>query len=110
MKERIVLNESISQTIISNKESESSLYPKTIIDNAKIEQVPETFEELCELCRDLGCISFGKTGQTQDTEYIALDNRLYFYKDGTIDFGFDNLAYTITPEQMWQIIKNLVEE
>lgn len=61
MKERIVINQELSEVIISNKDNvKVGLFPKTIVNNADIEQVPETFEELKELCKNIKGISFGK--------------------------------------------------
>lgn len=114
MKERIVIDEDFYVKHFQDREKD--FYEEDMCSGGnpeewwhyEKEQVPETFEELKELCKELKGISFGKTGQTQETEYIAIDNSLYFYKDGTIDFGFDNLAYTITPARQWQIIKSLI--
>lgn len=76
----------------------------------KIEQVPETFEELKELCRKL------KIGDCE--VYITLQltdkMKLYFYDNGEIigaylDFEYEfSLVKNRTPQQMWQIIKNLI--
>lgn len=57
--------------------------------NWKVEQIPETFEELKELCKD-----------------ITLD--LKICKDGTIYCYEYLLAKNRTPAQMWNIIKNLI--
>lgn len=74
-----------------------------------IEQIPETFEELQELCRKLKI----------DCEvYITLPltnkMKLYFYDNGEIicaylDFEYEfSLAKNRTPAQMWNIVKSLV--
>ena len=59
--------------------------------NGKKEQVPESWEELKELCKG-----------------ITLD--LKICKDGTIYCYEYLLAKNRTPQQMWQIIKNLIGE
>lgn len=70
------------------------------------EQVPETFEELKELCKDNDKIGIG-------LEFIEYDNfTIVFKREGKILGCGDDLiiAQNRTPQQMWQIIKNLIGE
>ena len=90
MKERIVITDSQAidewnRTIACYVDTDNSIY------KAKFEKVPETWEELKELCKG-----------------ITLD--LKVCKDGTIYCYEYCLAKNRTIEQMWQIIKSLIGE
>lgn len=87
MKERIVVEADKEVYVVSSK---GITIRPTDFEHTK-EQVPETFEELKELCKD-----------------ITLD--LKICKDGTIYCYEYLLAKNRTPQQMWQIIKNLIGE
>lgn len=68
--------------------------------------VPETFEELKELCKDLNKIGIG-------LEFIEYDNfTIVFKREGKIFGCGDDLIIAVnrTPQQMWNIIKNLIGE
>ena len=76
----------------------------------KKEQVPENFRELREMCIDL---------KNKDLEIKV--NSVEYAKIGCIGLTFDEdgkvydcegeyLATDLTPQQMWNIIKSLVEE
>lgn len=71
--------------------------------NIKTKEVPETWEDLIDLCKDLIDVDM-----TENSIFLVGIN---FRKNGEV---FDNDSITIaenrTPAQMWQIIKNLVEE
>lgn len=57
----------------------------------KVEQVPETWEELKELCKNITIdLKLTKDGKIYCYELLIAENR--------------------TPQQMWQIIKNLIGE
>ena len=57
----------------------------------KVEQVPETWEELKELCKNITIdLKLTKDGKIYCYEHLIAENR--------------------TPQQMWQIIKNLIGE
>lgn len=76
----------------------------------KIEQVPETWEELKELCKDVDM------NESYTTIKIKINDNdyLYFYKSGRIccmdGDSCLSLGYDRTPKQMWQIIKSLIGE
>ena len=85
----------------------------------KIEQVPETWEELKELCRNSKIPKcyfkqdlFIKTKEPLTYyEHICVDGVL-FVDNGCIYAGYenDNVSTGRTPAQMWQVIKNLIGE
>lgn len=89
MKERIVITNDVNQ-------------------NKMREQIPETFEELKELCKDIKEVKI-------EVSWIELRNTdgipFIFYSKGyvgrTNDVSF--VAKNRTPAQMWQIIKSLTE-
>lgn len=112
MKERIVITEELEIKSLKEIEKEyDSLFMS--FPEYEVEKVPETWEELEELCKDIkgvkvfgGCISIGEDS-----------HETYFLKDGTIgkENGADvwwntDIAQNRTPQQMWQIIKNLIGE
>lgn len=81
MKERI---------IVTNKRDIDFIETYKNVDYTK-EQVPETFEELKELCKDIkGDLKLTSDGKIYCYEYLIAENR--------------------TPAQMWNIIKNLTGE
>jgi len=71
--------------------------------------LPETFEELKKLCSGLKGIRFGREGEGKETEYICIDDSIYFFIDGTITLGFEPFAYERTPTQMYRMIISLTE-
>lgn len=82
-------------------------------ESSKYEEVPETWEEFKEMCK------IEDMSECDDEVKIPWHNntRLFFYeKDGEIickdkDSCIEMIiGYDRTPAQMWQIIKNLVEE
>ena len=82
-------------------------------DASVIEQIPETWEELKELCKNTKGIEF--TGGNAKGKIIQLNN-IWFAENGDIwsytdDFtGTCNIAKDRTPQQMWNIIKSLIGE
>lgn len=69
-------------------------------------EVPETFDELKELCKDNDKIGIG-------LEFIEYDNfTIVFKREGKILGCGDDLiiAENRTPQQMWNIIKSLIGE
>lgn len=74
----------------------------------KIEKCPTSWEELKELCKGKKNIEVDEDAIfVKDAEVILL--RLY--DDGIIkDSGREEIANDRTPQQMWQIIKNLIGE
>lgn len=80
----------------------------------KIEQVPESWEELKELCKDLKGLYKNYNIEVFDDAIFVLDAKavlLKVYDDGEIkDSGSEVIAENRTPQQMWQIIKSLIGE
>jgi hypothetical protein len=95
MKERIVIKDEF--WVKHFQEREKEFYEEDLCSGGnpeewwhyEKEQVPETFEELNELCKD-----------------IEVDLKLT--KDGKIYCYEHLIAQNRTPAQMWAIIKNLV--
>lgn len=81
----------------------------------KVEQVPETYEELRSLCIDVsttGNIVYIFNDWGTNNEYL-MTHSLKFYPNGTICVHGDNdfvVCRNRTPAQMWQIIKGLMGE
>lgn len=107
MKERIIIDK---EKVIAFRPKGLDVYSQEyveeidVIENTKkVEQVPETFEELKELCKKyiLKIIS----------DIIYCYGGLSFHKDGTIkDNDKSIIKINRTPAQMYQIIKNLMGE
>lgn len=108
MKERIVIEDSQAidewnRTIACFIDTDNSIY------KVKFEQVPETFEELKELCKGL----FDKNVFIINAGNTIEFNGLYFWKDGSITFTENNediwaTKTNVTPARQWQIIKSLI--
>jgi hypothetical protein len=87
--------------------------------NSKLEKVPETWEELKELCRnsEIQKCSFAsdfiiKTREPLTCyEHICIDG-IYFSESGEIFAGYESdcISSNRTPAQMWNIIKSLTEQ
>ena len=80
----------------------------------KREQVPESFADLKELCKDLKGLYKNYNIEVFDDAIFVLDSKavlLKVYDDGEIkDSGSEVIADNRTSEQMWQVIKGLVGE
>lgn len=73
------------------------------------EQVPETWEELKELCKDLESKDVFITSAGDCIEYHGLQ----FWVSGTVCHEtekFYSIKSDRTPQQMWNIIKSLIGE
>ena len=80
-----------------------------LCETEKVEQVPETWEDLKELVIDRAKYIFNDKF-FGDGEYFVVSCN-YFIQDGRILDAYQNcFAANRTPQQMWQIIKALVEE
>lgn len=97
MKERIVIKDEF--WVKHFQEREKEFYEEDLCSGGNLEewwhyekeQVPETFEELKELCKDIeGDLKLTSDGKIYCYEHLIAQNR--------------------TPAQMWAIIKNLVED
>ncbi len=123
MKERVILNK---EKVIAFRPKGLDVYSQEyieeidVIENTKkVEQIPETWEELKELCRNskIQKCSFAsdfiiKTREPLTCyEHICIDG-IYFAENGGIYAGYESdcISSNRTPAQMWQIIKNLVEK
>ena len=116
MKDKIVVKDEIfADFLIKNKDNHNiSASPKVIMDRCIVEQVPETFSELRELCEELN----NKIKDIQVScvyeKHIVIqwyndDNTdIDVYDDGTIFVENHLVAENRTPQQMWFIIKNLI--
>ena len=99
MKERIVIEDFSCPDNCKRKDCEVCFK-----ERSKKEQVPETFEELKELCKNIKGCYIGEN-------YINLSEKwLSFLNDGQIICHFYFITNNATPAQMWQIIKGLVGE
>ena len=99
MKERIVIEDFSCPDNCKRKDCEVCFK-----ERSKKEQVPETFEELKELCKNIKGCYIGEN-------YINLSEKwLSFLNDGQIICHFYFITNNATPQQMWQIIKSLIGE
>ena len=99
MKERIVIEDFSCPDNCKRKDCEVCFK-----ERSKKEQVPETFEELKELCKNIKGCYIGEN-------FINLSEKwLSFLNDGQIRCLCYNITNNATPYQMWQIIKNLIGE
>lgn len=109
MKERIVIERPINNI---NDDDYIHIYHFAQKEDMKykVEQVPETFEELKELCKDLEGKNVFITCGGECIEF----NGLSFWQDGRISHDADQSMYAIkldvTPARQWQIIKSLIGE
>lgn len=124
MKERIVITDSQAidewnRTIACFIDTDNSIY------KAKFEKVPETWEELKELCKDIkgnkkdlggamwfefGCLN---NDQMYLGKFLCVDIKGQVgvaEKSWGGDISITILAQNRTPAQMWQIIKGLIGE
>lgn len=111
MKERIVITEELEIKSLKEIEKEyDSLFMS--FPEYEVEQVPETWEELKELCRATGHYGI---------DIIKGDGALYkenifvlglsFRLNGNVeDMENNTIAVNRTPEQMLQIVKGLIGE
>lgn len=111
MKGRIVIKDEIfADFLIKNKDNHNiSASPKVIMDRCRVEQLPETWEDLKELIIDRAKYIFNDKFFGNSEYFVIAHN--YFIQDGRILDAYQNcFAANRTPQQMWNIIKNLVGE
>lgn len=116
MKERIVIKDEFWVKHFQEREkdfNEEQLYSGGNPEDwwhYKLEQVPETFEELKELCKNLESKNVFVKNVWNCIEF----NGLSFWQDGRISHDADQSMYAIkldvTPARQWQIIKSLIGE
>lgn len=82
---------------------------KCYAEHCKTEQVPETFEELKELCKS---ITNTRIKLNENFIIIKMDKgyKIELWKNGNVYYYIHQMAKSRTPQQMWSIIKNLVEK
>ena len=107
MKERIVINQ---DWLVKDMKAGVVENDKLFICQ-KVEQVPESWEELKELCEDLE----GKNVFIINAGNCIEFNGLYFWKDGSITTTQNNndiwaTKTNLTPARQWNIIKSLIGE
>ncbi len=108
MKERIV---------ITNKEDINFIETYQNVDYTK-EQVPETFEELKELCKDIKEKLIKGIWEIKiEEEFIYVRRKwetkeICFTSVGNMvsNNGWDLLMTNLTPARQWQIIKSFIGE
>lgn len=114
MKERIVLdlkgNKARREIVKIQEYTRNGNFDCIVFKN--VNQVPETWEDLKELCKEL-------PNKIEDYEYNGINligiSGLYFWQSGKITHNiYDDsvfvFAHNRTPQQMWQIIKGLIGE
>ena len=116
MKERIVIEKELLEKIIKaspvqwfdNKEKTDKLI--LFGKEYKTEKVPETFEELKELCKDIKEVTITEEGHINvDLVYFTKDGEIYTYVEGVLTSSiFLPVSKGRTPQQMWQIVKSLI--
>lgn len=85
-------------------------------ESSEFQEIPETFEELCDLCKGLNDKIKDIQVSCPYKKHIVIDwynddnTDIDIYEDGTIFVENHLVAEKRKPQQMWQIIKNLVEE
>ena len=103
MKERIIC-EKIKKTFGMHPDYGMDILENSLIYEQKVEQVPENWEDLKELCENIKCCYVGEN-------YISVSKRnISFLNDGQIRCNYYNITNKATPQQMWQIIKSLIGE
>ena len=76
--------------------------------------VPENWEDLKDLCKDLGDKYMTIYDDSINLSYPSINGgfnfSVYFNRNGEIDVNCSIFSQHRTPQQMWQIIKGLVGE
>ena len=111
MKDRIVIPKDKIKVLTSCDCFPANGYFTFYKEDVEIEQVPESWEELKELCKKTGHYAVNiLKGGLLNKEYIFIFG-LSFRDNGDIeDIENNNVAENRTPAQMWNIIKNLIKE
>ena len=109
MKERIVIEEFSCPDNCKRKDCEVCFK-----ERSKKEQVPETWEDLKELCKEIKGLHKNYNIEVFDDVIFVMDSKavlLKLYDDGEIkDSGSEVIGEGRTPQQMWNIIKSLIGE
>lgn len=97
MKERIIITGNVPKNFYVNSDDIIAIR----------EKVPETFEDLKELCKDLKDVDIEEADEMDVARIIIHNADLIYFEDEILMIaGFKKLE--IKPEQMWTIIKSLV--
>ena len=118
MKERIVIDEDFY--VKHFQEREKDFYEEDLCSGGnpeewwhyKVEQVPESWEDLKKLCRGFKGAKFFYD-KVAGVEYININDIIAFNENGlmlAMKNNFDVLAKKRTLAQMWNIIKSLIGE
>ena len=109
MKEILIITE---KSLIESTKHIAKEYDKEDVAEHRIEQVPETWEELKELCEDIKEITITEEGHINvDFVYFTKDGKIYTYVEGILTSSiFLPVSKDRTPQQMWNIIKSLIGE
>lgn len=99
MKERIVITQ---DWLVKDMKAGMPELDKLFICQ-KIEQVPESFAELKELCKQYNNVIIGE-------DYIQFKWHLTFFEKGYIQIDTRVVAFRRTPAQQWEVFKSLMEE
>lgn len=84
---------------------------KCFTEHSKTEQVPETWEELKELCKSLTDIEdYGESVEIDNYKLTKKGDVQFCHLDNYSDYEYIIIAENRTIPQMWNIIKSLVEE
>lgn len=112
MEERIVIPKDKIKVLTSCGHFPANGYFTFYKEDVEVEQVPESFSDLQELCKDLKGLCKNYNIEVFDDAIFVLDDKavlLKVYDDGEIkDSGSEVIAENRTLSQMWNIIKNLV--
>lgn len=112
MKERIVIPKDKIKVLTSCGRFPANGYFTFYKEDAEVEQVPENWEELKELCKGIKEVTITEEGHINvDLVYFTKDGEIYTYVEGVLTSSiFLPVSKDRTPQQMWQIIKNLIGE
>ena len=118
MKERIVIKDEIfADFLIKNKDNHSiSASPKVIMDRCRVEQVPETFEDIKQLLHNDKEVFNKSVKKIEISEFMIeihfkLQTICFLHNGEIVEPNCLRPIVTgRTPQQMWQIIKNLIGE
>lgn len=116
MKDKIIIPKDKIKVLTSGDRFPANGYFTFYKEDVEVEQIPETFEELCELCKGLNDKIKDIQVSCPYKKHIVIewyndDNTdIDIYEDGTIFVENHLVAEKRIPAQMWNIIKSLIGE